>query len=422
MKKVLLSIGNEEIETIFENIKGVEVVDKERDLETVKDLLEFMNIDCLIVNRLLDENGEELLDIAAKAKQRNIKVIVLLDDIEDFSEKKIITSLVAQDVYGFIRFKELKEDSIVNIINNYPDEFDFSFFNYETKKKSDKPKIANDSVPEKAEAIAVELINNAVITVYSNCSNGKSVITWLLSLCFVDRNYKTAVINIDKGYSANMFYGIDNDEYEGVFSSFGITNDAIDATESWNRNSNEFCYSPMKNLSIVCGSSGSSEELEPDQFQRVLTATRIKNNITLIDCKSEINKLTRMALQQSTVDLLVYDIDLNHYNLNFHMLEELGDVFNPEKTIVVINNAIIESESYKLTLKNIKESGLNFKDIVTVRKCGAGVYDLMFSGTTPYFDKNTNDEFKKDIDALLDSLKSKKSNEKFLKKVFKFRR
>lgn len=411
MSKVLLAIGNDELEELFEKIETIEIIEKERDLEVLKDLLEFMNVDYLVINRLLDEDGKNLLDIAVLAKKKNIKVIVLLNDLEDFSEKKIITSLVAQDVYSFINFNDLKEEKIINIIENYPQEFDFKIFNNDDQQVNDGSIIKNVKKRQgkKRETIEVELINNAVIAVYSNCSSGKSVVSWILAYCLKDRNYKTAVINLDKGYSANIYYPISSENNNEVMDMNSLLQNE------------ELGYKVDKDLSVICGSLGSKMDFQPDQFLKILNAARIKNNITIVDCKSELNDLTKIALQQSTIDLLVYDNDINHCSLNNQMIQDLGAEFNPEKTIMVINNAAIESKSYKEILSYLEDSGMNFRDIVSIRSVGGQIFDLIDKNKLPYLSKSVDDNFKKDIDNLLLAIKSRdyKKNKLARKKFFK---
>lgn len=422
--KAFISIGDEVIEAKLSEINEIEVVESENDLDRLKDIIKFLNADFLIINRALDVTGEKIIEIAEMAKKKNVKIIVLLKDIKSFDERKLITSLVTNDVYSFINFNDVKKEVLIRIMENYPQEFDFRFFfdknftkkvrekkesNFKNKIIDKKQKITKIEKTVKPETVEVEFLNNAVIAIYSDCSNGKSVISWILSFCLVDKGYSTIVINLDKGYSANNFYDIGNTEYMGVFNALN------------NNDPSQICCNYNDKFNIICGPPGSKAELNNDEFLSVLNSVRIKNNITIIDCKSNLNELTKISLQQSTLDLLIFDLDSNHYNQNINMLEQLGDNFNPEKTIVVINNALVESSSYKKTLQSIKNTGLNFRNIVTIRNCGDRIYELMFKDTTPYFDKDTSADFKNDINSLLDSIKSREAEKGFFKKLFKWR-
>lgn len=270
----------------------------------------------------------------------------------------------------------------------------------------EKPIIIEKEIEREIER---EVIDTATIAVISNCSNGKSFITWNMAHGFASRGYNTSVINLDRGYSANIYYSIDKEEESALKHASKI------------KNYNKFlekAYHIKKNLKIFTNELCSEEELDNEEFLKILNLVQATSQITIIDCKSEINNLLKSAISYSSVVLFIFDNDNMHYNLNKKMLEKINDVFNPEKTIVVINNVFYEGTELKNTINFIKNMKLNFKDIVTIKNCGKYAVDMMFTDTCPYL--SSEDEwFKSDIDDLMKVLKSKGKKKTLFQRLFK---
>ena len=129
--RLLLAIGDEEIETQIRNIKEIEVIDSDPDIEIITDILNYETADFVIVNTVLSE--EKSLALAKKAKEKSVKVIAL---IESHKNKEFIASLVGFGVRAFIQFDEIKK--IADYIKNYPEEFDFLKLQKSNSKSTDK--------------------------------------------------------------------------------------------------------------------------------------------------------------------------------------------------------------------------------------------------------------------------------------------
>lgn len=157
--KVFISVGSEELKDKIKNLNGVNSVDEENNLDTVYELLDYVKIDFLILNRMLDASGEKLIKIANKAKKKNIKVIVLLDELEKSETKKLIAALVAEEVNAFIRLKNFDISMIQKYLDEYPKEFNFNTIATPEIKVVEKEVIK--------EVIKTQVVRKKIVTCYS---------------------------------------------------------------------------------------------------------------------------------------------------------------------------------------------------------------------------------------------------------------
>lgn len=116
--RLLLAIGNDEIEEGIRALPGVTVIDSDPDIEIITDILNYETVDFVIVNTVLSE--EKSVMLAKKAKEKLVKVIALL---KDYKDKDLITMLVGLGAKAFVSFDELQR--IKGYIKEYPEEFDF---------------------------------------------------------------------------------------------------------------------------------------------------------------------------------------------------------------------------------------------------------------------------------------------------------
>ena len=192
-----------------------------------------------------------------------------------------------------------------------------------------------------------------------------------------------------------MFFDIDEVYYNLL--DFTLQNDI-------HKDILENCYN-RKNLCVVTGKLGDEKEISSEDFLKLLYCIRTKSDITIIDTRTGISELTRLSMQNSIYDMLVFDCDIMHFHMNMKMLEELKDDFVPEKTIAVINNTNIRSSSHKFIYNELTSSGIPFKDMAFVSSCGFISYEVMHTGYTPYqAAADRNKSFLGDMDSLLDKL------------------
>ena len=131
MSRLLLAIGDEEIETELKNLKEIEVIDSDPDIEIITDILNYETVDFVILNTVLSE--EKSLTLAKKTKEKSVKVICI---IESHKDKEFIASLVGFGVRAFVQFDEIKK--IPAYIKNYPEEFDYTIFRDYSKESGGK--------------------------------------------------------------------------------------------------------------------------------------------------------------------------------------------------------------------------------------------------------------------------------------------
>ncbi len=153
--KIATAIGNNQIYEVIE-ASNLEIIDEINSLDALEEIVELMPMDGLLLNRLLDNEGKYIINIAKKAIKKHIKVIILIDD---FEEKKLITSLVNEGVTAFIKLEEISIEKVESLFKNYPLEFDYGVF---TTPEEQKIKIER----------VVESVFKEVITVYSPLSQG----------------------------------------------------------------------------------------------------------------------------------------------------------------------------------------------------------------------------------------------------------
>lgn len=261
---------------------------------------------------------------------------------------------------------------------------------------------------EKIVEVPVKELDNAIITIYSAKESGKSFIAWNLAHCFTERDYKTTVINLDQTYSANIYYPIEEVYYELLGHMI---------KENRHKEILDFCYKRGL-LSVITGSLGDSKDIAVSDFDRLLFYIKAKSNITMIDCRSGLADIVRAAIRVSNIDLLVFNCDFNHFHMNKLMIQELKDDFVPEKTIAIINNCDVRSESYKYMFREIEKLGLPFKEIGPISSCGMLGCNQMGSNVTPYeAAKDEYKQFKEDINNLLYTINSREKKTGFLENI-----
>lgn len=225
-EKVFLCLGelDKKIQKIINKAK-VNIIDYEDNINLIEDALDIVDMDILIINRILDktENGDILFSISSKAKEKNIKVIVLLEEMESSKERKLITRLINENVTSFIKFKEITKRKIEKTVKKYPLEFDFKAFS--------KARIEYKEV--------VKTVFKEVYVVYSPLSQGASTIASHLAMsmaktqnckvCLVDlnplkpsfkkifgRDFDNTIVDVFTSMERNI---LSNEKLEGILTT-----------------------------------------------------------------------------------------------------------------------------------------------------------------------------------------------------------
>lgn len=161
--KIILTVGNTNIEEKIKLIDGlkVEISNDPSDLKTLVPY--FTNVDYLIIEKEFINNADMLIGIAREAQKKNIRVVILTNDFESVQAKKDISILVAEDVLAYIDINEFDEDKLIEILNDYPKSFNFGLLAKDEVRVVEK--IIEKKVVEEKET--VRTVSKQVITCFS---------------------------------------------------------------------------------------------------------------------------------------------------------------------------------------------------------------------------------------------------------------
>lgn len=428
--KILSALNHEDMEEYIQCIPGVAVLDIAIDKKSLLDAVGTSKYDLVFISRELSGSEEMHLLIEALSSEEfeNQRVVYIYgaydntcDDftrflinheIFDFYVGEDITS---KDIERLIFRPASKEKALDYYKSHYNNQQHFSY--KESIQNQRKGFFKGKSIINSGLGSNIYKNDNngsfqekLVISIISNQATGKSHTAWNLSYCFSKRGNTTSLFNIDRGYSANLFYDIDEIYYE-----------LLDFTMENNKHRDIFenCFK-RKNLSVITGRLGSEKEMSSDDFIKLLYCIRTKSDITIIDTKTGLSDLTRLSIKNSIYDLVVFDCDIMHFHMNMTMLEELKDDFVPEKTIAVINNTNVRSSGHKFIYNELISSGIPFKDIAFISSCGFLGYEVMHTVLTPYQAAgNEYKGFSSDMDNLLDRLSSRSVRSGFMNRIFR---
>lgn len=357
--RIILAVGHLEMQRYFARDCRAEVTAIVDSGEELIDMLAYVKGDVIVLSKTLKYNGTsmQLVELISEMR-KDIKIVYLYGE-EDGSTKSFINFLHSKSIYHYHLGANISSVDLNRLI----------FGEIEPQKKSIwslwKPN--NHTMP-------VRELDSAVITLYSNSSNGKSHTAWNLAYAFGERGYRTTLINLDRGYSANILFGIE-DIYHDLLDYMVSKNDYQGILES--------CFR-TGNISVIAGRLGSEERLNSLAFQKLLYIAKAKSDIVILDTLTGIDELTMEAIKSSSIDFLIFDCDLMHFHMNKLMLEKMKGLFIPEKTIAVINNCPAFQESYKFIYRELQGMNLHFKDILPLSSCGSLSCDLMYTNKSPY--------------------------------------
>lgn len=398
--KVFLCVGNEKIENQIKSME-LEVTDSNNDLKTTLRLLDFMDADILIINRLLDNEGYDLITIVEEARKRNIKTIILTNDFKDSSERKLISALVSREVNCFLLFDEI-EEKLQDNVNNYPLEFKFDLLVSETKEKKEENekdpvikekvfKIENRfEVPGKE--LKIRESDKCVISIVSGTSNGKTFISWNLEKMFNNNQYNTALIEIDDKFSANSLYNL-------VYKDKFINLNKIESVGL-----NELSISLGANRTVYTNTySDIKTPVSEKNLEKLIMRSKSEHEILIIDTSTNNIKNTIQAINLSDKVVFIFDLIMYNIKKNLKLLKSILKIYNKESIVVIINN-YVECNTAK-QLESILEN-LELKKIIKVSQVqGEEIYDLIGTSTIP-IDKSK--QLKEELQELMNYLNARK--------------
>lgn len=416
--KLLSALYHEEIEEYIKYLPGIEVLDAVRDKRSLLHASQSQIYDLVLISKNLpgSEEVEYLIEVLTSGKLKNQRVVFIYGEYDRFCDD-FIRFLLDRQIYDFHVGDEISSKDIERLIfrpacketafGYFKSRFDNEVF-FKQKEQIQRKNnrffngfsIAASGIKPflKADNYKKIIFEKLVISIISNQATGKSHTAWNLGACFSKYGYDTSLFNVDRGYSANMFFDIDEIYY-----------DLLDYTieNNMHRDILDNCCR-RKNLGLITGRPGDEREIDEEDFIKLLYNIRTKSDITIIDTRTGLTASTRLSVKSSTYDLLIFDCDIMHFHMNIRMLEELKDDFVPEKTIAVINNTNIKSSSHKFIYNEIIGTGIHFKDIVPIRSCGFLSTEVMHTGLSPYQTAGEeNKSFVRDIDSLLERLSAR---------------
>lgn len=330
-KKVFLCLGN--LDLVFKKaiIKSkISIIDYEDNIDAMKDILEIVDMDFLIINRALDEtiDGKKLIRIARLAKEKGIRLIVLISEMDSPEEIKLVTKLLNENVTSFILYDEISKKRIEKSVRDYPVEFDYRLIKSGTKHRQ-----------------KIKTVFKEVIGVYSPLSQGASTIATHLAMALA-RTQNCKVCLVDFNPLKPSFKKIFAREFENtlinVFDSLQreiLTNEKLESFLT--------THKEQRNLDILAGFYDINEyytlandELFPKYIDHIIEKLKFLYDYVIIDTHSFYDfYTTNQVLLKSDKVLVplygnVYDIkEVNRYMDNFNKYSD----FDTRRFSFVIN-------------------------------------------------------------------------------------
>ncbi len=407
--RILSALNHRDIEEYIKGLDGISAFDSVRDKSSLLAMAAAGGYDLVLVSRELPggEAADQLLRQLSPKECESRRVAYIYGEYDEGCDS-FFSSLIDQEIYDFhvgeaITSKDIqrllyrpagKAEAYGYMKSRYESEyFDCSLTGTasgRTAKKGLKQLFRG--------RCKYNPIDKLVVSLISNQATGKSHTAWNMACCLSGRRYATSLLNIDRGYSANLFFNIDELYYDLL--DFTIQNNEY-------RNIMDKCYR-KKQLRIITGRLGDEKELPGEAFSKLIYSIRTRSDITIIDTRTGLSELTRLAVKNSSYDLMIFDCDIMHYHMNMNMLKGLRDDFVPEKTIAVINNTNVKSPGHKFIYNELAASGIPFKGMAFISSCGLLSSNLMHTGQAPYNSEREECRgFVKDMDNLLDRLSAR---------------
>jgi cellulose biosynthesis protein BcsQ len=420
--RVLSALYHEDIEGHIKYLPGILLMDIAVDKRSLLEMASSGEYDLVLISKDLpgSEEIECLIEVLFSEGAKGHRIVYLYGEYDDTCDG-FITFLMNQGIYDFHVGEVITSKDIERLIlrpsgkdkayGYFQSRFDNEhFFDYREQNYKGSSRFLNSSIlinqgfkqlfkGKGSNRIPFEKL---VISIISNQATGKSHTAWNLACCLSGRNYATSLLNIDRGYSANLFFCIDELYYNLL--DFTIRNNE-------HKDILDKCYK-RKNLNIITGRLGDEKEIDEGDFVKLLYGIRTRSDITIIDTRTGLSPLTKLSIKSSTYDLIVFDCDIMHFHMNMSMLQEMNDDFVPGKTIALINNTNVKSKSHKFVYNELVNTGIPFKDIAFISSCGFLSSEMMHTGLSPYQTTgDENKEFVSDMDSLLDRLSARQGKD-----------
>ena len=363
-KRIFIAVADKSIE---EKIKeSIEVVGSNPDLDFIIDsemLLD--NVDILILDKKSDESGNNILKIASLAKDKPLKIIIINEDIRLLAKNDLINFLIACKIYGYLKYTDINAEKIQNLVNNYPDEFDYALMAGTKLKiiKKEKIKVEIRERIKTINTVTTKTIKQEVLAFYSvdNSIEKEDVLTQISVLLAKRSNQKILVIDMNtETPTLDHFFNV-NKEIDIMDSHFSKSHIHTGLEAVYNAitkgifNSqllSEFIVSIPKysNLDLLTGfySLDLCEKAGSDIFKNLIDVAKEIYDVVIINTHPDLFKAaTYTAIANSTKIFVIANANYTSgRNTNF-ILNEL---------IYKLN---IKKYKFKIIINNISKSSLN---------------------------------------------------------------
>lgn len=245
----------------------------------------------------------------------------------------------------------------------------------------------------------------SVILVMSNCSSGKSYLSWNLAHA-LSKNYKVAVVCIDEFSMLNSYFGT-IDDYAAL----------EDIDEKDVKVIVEKGVPITEKITLYTGDFGNKAKINRTMFNQLISAIHSENNIVIIDSSTGYSNDLLRAINIANDILVVYTMANGHIRLNNMLIERLSEELYNKNMTAVINNAYKESKEFSSAKSYLKKLN-KFNNVVEISHCGDTTFNYMNTNTCNYLRDNNN--FTNDIDILISTLKlqGKEQKKRTKKSIF----
>jgi MinD-like ATPase involved in chromosome partitioning or flagellar assembly len=351
---------------ILTEVEGIEIVEECSDLEVLKIILEYSDVDVVILDRYLDEteNGYKIKTLIKNTRRvkKDVRFIILLGEYEE----NFVSAMVNLGVFDLVVGEEITTE-INELLNNPRIEFDFSKYSNLSTSKGKKIK----------EKVVYKLPKDyqKIIGIYSPYATGKTVIATNLAKYYVKNRIPVTLIDTDFIKKDLLYYyPLGNKDFFKLVNLYEAIKDNKDINDI------KPYTIEIDRLKLFTDHRDSKYQIS---FEMVNTIVRNSDsNVIIIDISSCLNKeLANEILYLcdervivadkmiSTLNGLPYKLTLkrcNRKNLSLVINKniEIKSLSNKEILKCFKNIELSEREKYSLDFKDIFFIPNRFKLIV----------------------------------------------------------
>ena len=403
MKKIITAIGNPILNEYLKKEKDIIVIGN--DIQYQEGIFELLekdsNINLIIISELINgENTIEKLIEKIKIINKNIKIIIILENKNEELENKLIAKGIIKIFYHnnieinkFINYikenKENENEELKQEINDLKKLIlDNKKINEENKVKKINNKILiNISEKFKNKYLNKKIINyeKEIISISGPNGAGKSIIAVNLAKIMALKKEKILIIDFD--ILNNNIHTILGVKKHLIKNNYDIENSIIKIN---------------KNIDLLSATEilfGNKEKIDINKIENTINKLKEKYNKIIIDTSSEcFFDFTKIIIKLSNKNIFVTDtnileikkskellnIYINNWKINKNKFNILFNKYNKESISINIlkelfcefniigflkynskyNKLINKNNRFNLLDKNIKKEYLNLKNII----------------------------------------------------------